>query len=184
MAITKLMTADDLMQLPDDGNRYDLIEGVLHTMSPAGWDHGVIASALHLLISQFVRDHHLGVTLIAETGFLLAREPDTVMAPDTAFIRADRVPPRELQRGFAPVVPDLVMEVRSPSDRQHEIMTKIDVYLSAGVAMVWFVEPDKRQLTVFCPGQAPQIFDRNDVLDGGDVLPGFQLPLQEVFPDD
>lgn len=184
MGTTKLMTAEDLMQMPDNGNRYDLIEGVLHTMSPAGWEHGRIVSALGSRIARFVEEHRLGVTLGAETGFLFDRDPDTVLAPDYAFVRADRLPPRERRHGFAPVAPDLVVEIVSPSNRQREVMAKMDAYLVRGVSEIWLVDPVRYQMTVFRPDHAPQVFGRNDVLDDSDVIPGFSLHLCEIFPDD
>lgn len=180
---TTLMTAEELARLPDDGHRYDLIRGELICMAPAGGEHGEIASELGAELRDFVRAHKLGRTYGAETGFLLARNPDVVMGPDAAFIRADRVPPRSLRCGYVPVAPDLTVEIVSPWDRRRDVMRKVEAYLVAGVRLVWVIDP-RRRVTAYRAGGTTRVFTEQDDLDGEDVLPGFRLPVTEIFRDE
>src|SRR4051794_34668142 len=106
-----LLTADDLLRLPDDGMRHELIRGELRTMPPAGGEHGIIALEIGSLLREFVRRHHLGFVFAAETGFKIASNPDTVRAPDVAFVSLDRL--KEPARGYLALAPDLAVEVVS-----------------------------------------------------------------------
>lgn len=181
MATTKLMTAEDLWQLEDDEHRYDLIRGELIRMSPANAEHGGIAAAIVGELRSHVRANRLGRTYAAETGFILARNPDVVLAPDAAFVRSDRLPPREKWNRFLELAPDLVVEVVSPSDRWTEINDKVTEYLRRGVALVWIADPRLQQVTVYTSDQGPRVFTIKDRLDGGEVLPDFRLPVAEIF---
>src|SRR5436190_23291136 len=121
MRITHPITADALYSMPDDGYRYDLIKGELKRMSPAGGKHGIIIANLTAEIVQHVRHHNLGIVFGAETGFKLGSSPDTVLGPDIAFIRRDRIPAGEYSEKFWAMPPDLVVEVLSPGDSRREI---------------------------------------------------------------
>src|SRR5688500_10982462 len=121
MVMTKLLTVEDLERLPDDEHRYDLIRGELLKMAPAGGEHGEIASRAAIKAGAYVLENRLGETYGAETGFVLQRDPDTVLGPDFAFVRQDRLPPREARRGYMPVPPDLAVEIVSPSDTADEV---------------------------------------------------------------
>jgi Uma2 family endonuclease len=178
------MTAEELFDLPDDGMRHELVEGELRTMPPAGFEHGDVAMELAFHVTAFVRQHRLGTVLAAETGFVLRRDPDTVRAPDVAFVRADRVPPRDDRRRFAELAPDLVVEVTSPSDRAAEVNSKVALWLDAGVRLVWVVDPESGIVVAHQPAGVAHLFRGDDVLDGGDVLPGFSLSLRDLFPGD
>ena len=114
---SKKMTAGQFLVQAEDGIRYELIDGVLHKMTPAGFEHGRIAMRLGSLLEQHVRAHGLGVVCAAETGFLLSKDPDTVLAPDVAFVRQRHVEQLARVSGYADLAPDLVAEVISPSDR-------------------------------------------------------------------
>jgi Uma2 family endonuclease len=181
MATTKLMTAEEFMALPDDGWRYELIRGVPHRMSPAGMEHGEVGSEIHFALKGHVDPRGLGRVYGADTGFLFERDPDIVRAPDVAFVRAERVPPREQRRGFSPVVPDLAVEVVSPSDVAEEVAEKVAFYLDHGVPLVWVAYPTPQQVAVHRPGRSPLLLGVGDVLDGGDVLPGLRLPVADIF---
>src|SRR5689334_12392549 len=111
---THIYTADDLMRLPDDGNRYELVKGELLTMSPPGYEHGLVSLNLASPLKIFVTQHKLGSVVVGDPGFRLASDPDTVLAPDIAFIRAGRLKTRP--RDYARIVPDLVVEVVFPGD--------------------------------------------------------------------
>ena len=175
-----IFTADDLTTLPDD-RRYDLVAGELIEMSPAAAKHGKYAMRFGSRLDAHVTQHNLGTVFAAETGFLLSRDPDTVLAPDVAFVRADRLPPEEEWQAFLPLAPDLVVEVVSPSETAIQVMDKVLAYLDAGVRMVITVDPIRKVVVVYGPDRSARILTIADTLDGGDVLPGFRLPLAELF---
>ena len=181
MATTKLVTADDLLAMSDDGRLYELIEGVLHEVSPAGFEASEIAVRIGGRLGLFVDERGLGAVSGADGGFFFGRSPDTVRAPDVAFVRANRLPPADERGGFSPVVPDLAVEVVSPSDRQADVDAKIDFYLAHGVPLVWAVYPRHRTVVAHRPGQEPQTFGEGDVLTADDVVPGFRLSVAEIF---
>ncbi len=181
MTTKMLMTEDDLLRMPDDGYRYELIEGVLHRMSPGGLEHSDIGSEVLVRLRGFVGPRNLGLVVGADAGFWFGRDPDTVRAPDVAFVRAERLPPREQWKGYSDVVPDLAVEVVSRSDRRSDVDAKIAFYLAAGVPLVWRFEPRPRQVLVYRQGRDPIVLGVGDVLDGEDVVPGFRLPVADVF---
>lgn len=179
--VASLMTADELARLPDDGNRYELVEGRLVRMPPASYLSSVVAALILRLVSNFVVQHKLGICAGADGGVRLKPEPDTVRAPDVSFVRAERIPVGGLVAGYWPGAPDLAVEVLSPSDRYPEVQRKVQEYLDAGTRLVWVIDPESRTATVFHPDGRSKFFGADDVLDGGDVLPGFRLPLSEVW---
>lgn len=181
MATTRLYTIEDVARLPDDGHRYDLIRGELHRMSPAGPRHGRLANRLARAIDTFVADHNLGEGFIAEPGFILARDPDILVAPDYAFVRWERLPADDELIRFTELAPDLVLEVVSPSDRDDPIAAKIAAYLDAGVRLVLVLDPEERTVATHAPGLPPRMLTVEDELDGGDVLPGFRVALADIF---
>lgn len=181
MATTGLMTAEDLARITDDDCRYDLIRGELIRMAPAGGRHGNLAANIVGPLWAHVAQEQIGNVYIAETGFLLARDPDVVLAPDAAFVRSDRLPPEEEQDGFLPLAPDLAVEVVSPSDSSDYVTDKVMEYLDAGTSLVWVVQPRRRIVTVYTPDHIGRVLGEADELDGGDVLPGFRLPVTAIF---
>ena len=179
---TRTVTAEELWGMPDDGyHRYELDRGRLLTMTPAGGLHGLIASRLHVALATHVNEGRLGIVVSADTGFKLESNPDTVRAPDLAFIASDRIPMTGIPEGFWRGAPDLAVEVLSPSDRRSEVNEKIAQYLRLGVKQVWFVEPSPRRVTVHVPDQLPQVLHESDTLDGGELLPGFRYSLSNLF---
>jgi Uma2 family endonuclease len=174
------MTADELIQLPDDSTLYELSRGMLVCMSPSSYVPGRIAGRIMTRLFTFVDVHQLGECGSADTGFRLASDPDTVRAPDAWFIRASRIPAEEVA-GFFPGPPDLAVEVISPSDRFRDVVLKVRDYLEAGTPLVWAIDAQSRVTAVFRPGQPVRFLDEDGVLDGEDVLPGFSLSLREVF---
>lgn len=179
--ITKLTTADELLAMPDDGYRYELIEGELIRMSPAGARHGRIAVKVTNRLGPYVETHHLGEVYAAETGFKLRSNPDTVRAPDIAFIGKSRVELAGDPEGYWSGAPDFAVEVMSPDDSRPKTDAKAKHWISAGAKLVWVVNPRKRTVTVY--QSLTNIFEvtENDVLDGGEVVPGFQLSVSEIF---
>ncbi|ROP43268.1 Uma2 family endonuclease [Pseudokineococcus lusitanus] len=175
-----LVTADDLLARSVDGQRVERVEGVLTAMTPAGARNGRTAARLLLRIGAHAEATSAGEVLAAETGFLLAERPDTVRAPDVAFVAAERVAGLDVA-GFSPVVPDLVAEVVSPGDRSSEVTQKALAWVDAGVRLVWVVDPQARTVVVH-DGAVVRVLRGDDVLDGGEVLPGLSLPLGDVWP--
>jgi Uma2 family endonuclease len=182
MATThQLMTAEELLRLPDDGYRYELVRGELRKMAPAGYLHGRVAINLTTPLDRHVRDHNLGVICAAETGFKLASNPDTVRAPDVAFIRRERVQEVGDVEGYWPGAPDLAVEVISPSDTYVDVQEKVFDWLEAGTRMVILVMPRKRAVTVYRSLTDMMMLTEHDTLDGADVVPGWKIPVRELF---
>jgi Uma2 family endonuclease len=181
MATTKLMTADDLLKMPDDGRRWELDRGVLREMNPSSYRSSKIAGRVNAALSAFIEARGLGDVIPPECGFCFERDPDVVLSPDGAFIRADRVPPDDAQDRFAEVAPDLVVEVNSPTDRPADVRAKVERYLSYGVAEIWVVDPPSRSITRFRQEREPQVLQEADVMDGDEALPGFRLDLGALF---
>lgn len=179
--VETLVTADELLAFPSDLH-YELIDGRLYPMAPTGDAHGVRTMSLSAYISIHVLNNDLGRCYAAETGFLVAQNPDTVLAPDFAFVKKNRLPPA-LSEKFVPLAPDLVLETRSPSDHPKAVAAKVARWQSFGVRMILELDPSPRILTVFRPDAEPLALTSDDVLDGDDVLPGFTLPLSQVFRD-
>jgi len=176
-----ITTAEELLRLPDDGFRYELVNGELRRMTPSGYGHGVIVGNLTGPLEQHVRAHHLGQICGADTGFRLARAPDTVRAPDIAFIRQARRGPEPLPEGSYEGPPDLAVEVLSPSDTVFEVEEKIAAWLRAGCSIVWVINAKRRSVSVHRTGGVVQVLTEADTLDGGDLLPEFTLPVAQIF---
>lgn len=183
MATTRYMTANDLIELPDDGWQYELHEGVLVRMSPGGGVHSEFELLLASALVQFTRQHRLGKVYGGDGGFRLGRNPDTVLVPDVAFVRHERLPQFSEQVGFLPLAPDLAVEILSPSNRSSEFADKVRRYLTAGTTLVWVIDPLRRRAAFYRPDQQPIELTEDDVLDGEDVLPGFKAPLSEFWPE-
>jgi len=181
MTTSTAVTAEQFLLLPDDLCRRDLMEGEVQTMAAAGTQHGIIAMRLGGAIGNYVDDRGLGLVFAAETGFTLARNPDTVLAPDAAFLRVGRIPASASPDGFWEVAPDLVVEVDSPGDTRREVDAKVAAYLRCGVRLVWVVRPKRRIVVVSAPGAAPRTLDADAMLDGGEVLAGFAYPLARLW---
>ncbi len=181
MATTRLITADDLLEMELEPGRYDLIDGELYHMAPAGEAHGHITMNVILPVGSFVRLHDLGRVYAGEAGFVLARDPDVVVAPEVAFVRNDRLNPDRDQRQFLQVAPDFAVEVISPSDYPKLIREKIVKYMEAGVPLLLVIYPESRTVHVLGVGREPVILSVGDVFDGGDVLPGFRLAVADIF---
>jgi Uma2 family endonuclease len=179
----RLMTADELLHLPDDGLRHELVAGELRTMAPSGGPHGWIEWNIALPLGNYVRAHRLGRLYLGDHGFALARNPDTVLGPDVAFVRRERVLAAGEPSGFWPGAPDLVVEVISPTDRYSDVNEKIATWLAHGVRMALAVDPRRRVVAVHRPDQPVRVLTEEDVLGGEDVVPGWTLPVRDVFSD-
>jgi Uma2 family endonuclease len=178
-------TAEDLLTMPDDGWRYELVQGRLVRMAPTSWGHGRATNRLRRALDRFVEEHGLGEVVPAETGFnlTLPGEPeDTVLGADIAFVRSDRLPAPDTDT-FAALAPDLVVETASRGQHRPAMRAKARLWLARGVRMVWVVWPRRRAIEVWLPGdEEPRAtLQEGDVLDGGDVVPGFSHPVADVF---
>ena len=179
----ELVTAEMLATLPDTGERTELVRGEIVAVSPAGEEHGRIGGLLFVALGDFVLRHKLGAIYLAETGFILSRDPDTVRAPDAAFVAAHRLAERPRRSGFFDGAPDLAVEVVSPNDSYQDVEDKVRDYLNAGTQAVWVVNPRARTLTVYERTGVTRL-TVDDTLDGGATLPGFSLPIAELFDVD
>ncbi len=176
---TDHVTAEQLAARPDDGNRYELVDGVLRMMSPAGSRHGRIAARLLVRIANHVEQHLLGATYAAETGFLIQQNPDTVRAPDVAFVASDRLQEYADHVGYLPLAPDLVAEVMSPNDSPSEVEAKVQTWLDAGVQVVLAVDPQNSTLRVHRKNQTQVHSD--GFVDLSEVLCDLELDVVELF---
>lgn len=173
-----LLTAEDVLKLPSD-LRCELIDGVLIQMSPPGGLHGRVSANVAYVLKRAELSGQ-GVAL-GEVGFILRRNPDTVRAPDAAFIRKDRIPAGGIPKSFWEIAPDLVVEVVSPFDTAAEIQSKVREWLEAGVRLVWVVYPDSRTVNVIRSPTERVTLSVDDLLEAGDVVPGFSCRVAELF---
>lgn len=176
----RLLTADDLFNLPDDGLDHELVRGVLISMPKPGSRHGRLASRATRLIGNTAEPAGLGA-VYTDSGFLLARDPDLVRAPDVAFVRGRVVSPEDDEQRYLELVPDLVVAVISPSERAQEVEDRLLDYINAGVKLIWFIYPRTRTISEWRAGVGPARLGKADTLDGSDILPGFQLPVAAIF---
>ena len=150
-------------------------------MPPTGEEHTTLGLGIGARLWFHARRDALGLVTTANGGYVIARDPDTVLVPDAAFIRAERLAPDWDRSKFVPLPPDLAVEVISPSDTYQAVADKITLYLDAGTRIVWIVNPRNHVVTVHVPDKPPRELRVGDVLDGGGVLPGFELPLADIF---
>ena len=180
-ASNELVTAADLERLPEE-ERYELIEGRLVPMWPLDWERGLRTATLSCLVALFVKENKLGRCVAAGTGFLTAQNPETVLAVSFAFTRRERAAPRP-EWSWGKVIPDLVLSTRAPSITDQEARERSELWLHAGVRVSWDLAPTHRTLTIYQAGQAPQTLTESDTLTCEELLPGFALPMYEVFDD-
>jgi Uma2 family endonuclease len=177
-SVAQLITAQQLAETPE-WERFELVRGELVPMPLRGFQHGAIVAEITVALQNFVHIKKLGAVTIS-TGFWIARDPDTVRGPDVAFIRAERIPTEEI-RTYFPGPPDLAVEVLSPGDHAGEVNAKIQDWLIAGCTEVWVVDPDTRSVTVYSHLRQAKILSVADTLTSEELLPGFRLPIAQVF---
>ncbi len=177
MTTTKPITADELLHMPrGEGRRYELIQGRLIETMAAGAEHGRVAQRFGNALGAYADDRDFGEVLAAETGFRLSRDPDTVLAPDAAWIAPGRLVGRVA--GFAEFPPDLVVEIRSPGQ---DLTDKVRMWPEFGAQEVWYADPETTTVTRHRAGREPETLNEDDTLDGGDLLPGFSVPVWQLF---
>jgi Uma2 family endonuclease len=175
-----VLTAEDLERVNIPGKWTELIRGRLVVREPPGTYHGRISANLLFLMAGHVRANELGAVFSQDTGFKIAADPDTVRAPDVAFLRSEQTA-QIRRRGYTFVAPDLAAEVLSPDDRPGEVLSKVGDWLDAGVKIVWVIDPDRMQARVYRANGTLTIVASDGALDGEDVLPGFSCLLSDVF---
>ena len=175
-----LLTAADVERISLPGKQVELVRGCLVVREPPGTWHGAIAANLAYHLSAFVRERRLGLVFAQDTGFKITTDPDTVRAPDVAFVARDRISLIGT-RGYAPLAPDLLAEILSPDDRAAEVLAKIADWLAAGTALVWLVDPERSEVRVYRQDGSLAVLREHDSLDGEDVLPGFSCKVSDVL---
>lgn len=176
-----ITTAEQLERAGDIG-RCELLRGELTMMSPAGSHHGDVANNLAFYLTRHAKANRLGKVKAAETGFIIERDPDTVRAPDVGFVRADRLH-LDQREGFFPGPPDLAVEVLSPSDSAGEVLEKVQQWLDSGCASVWVADPKRCTISVYRHDRPVRVWREGETLESEPLLPGFALPVSEVFAD-
>lgn len=176
-----LTTAEELWRMPKDSLRRELVRGELRVMSPAGFEHGRRAARIAHLLGMYVSQASGGVVVGAETGFVLDRDPDTVLAPDAAFVSKERFEEVGSTAKYWPGPPDLAVEVVSPGDTFREVQEKALEWVAAGCVAVLVVDPEKRAATVYRAGGEAHVFGEGEIIDLGDAAPGFSVAIDELF---
>jgi Uma2 family endonuclease len=166
---------------PEDGSQQELAQGVIVTLPPLCFYHGLVCGMLCGQLGIFLSAHPLGWLTTNDSGVILAHDPDTVRGPDLAFWSRETLPqlPRE---GYPSIAPDLVVEVLSPGDVFIRVQRKVQDHLRAGVRLAWILVPEDRSIAVFRSGREPIVLSSGETLSGEDILPGFSCPVTELFP--
>jgi Uma2 family endonuclease len=178
---TKLITADELLNMPEVGCRYELVDGRLRKLPFYGWVHGTISMNLAVQLSQVAKRARLGRIYGANAGFVLRRNPDTVLSPDVAFVDKRRVEEVGRSEGFFPDAPDLAVEILDLGETFDRIDESVHLWLKAGTRLVWVVDPATNHVATYRSLSDITTLTEKDTLDGGDVVPGFSYPVAELF---
>lgn len=175
-----LLTADELLKLPDDRQRRELLDGVLVEMSPPGGRHGLASGNVLYALRTWAVGRRMG-TVLTEVGVILRRDPDRVCAPDVCFLSRDRMPAVLIPAGYLEIVPDLIVEVVSPTDRPREVREKAEEWVRAGAGLAWVVDPERGTVEVYRAGVASETRTATDMLDAEPVLLGFAVAAGDLF---
>ena len=174
-------TVEELYSLPDDGLRYELRAGWLVSEPLPGFEHGRIAAKLAWMLHAYVRDHDLGAVLACDSGFVLARSPDTVRGPDVAFVSKQRLALLDDPAKAFPGAPDLAVEIASPSQTAEALHAKVADYLAAGTRVVWVVDPHEKCVSVYRTLLSPRRLTGDDRVEAEGLLPGFGIAARELY---
>jgi len=170
IADPKLLTAEDVWQINDDAP-VELIRGELRETPAGGLRHGGIGSDVAVELGMYGRETKSRRVFTSETGGIISQSPTTLLVPD----------PKALLR-FAEIAPDVVLEILSPSQRFADLIEKTGLYLKIGVPLFWLADPERRAITALTPDGSVRVYQSGKTLDGGDVLPGFSVPVDRLFP--
>jgi len=175
------VTALEFLSHPAARGKSELVRGEIHVMAPASGVHGLLAGEIFTLLKTSVDANGRGICFPGNTGFQLPGLEDTVRSPDVAFVRADRLARKNIGAGWVPVAPDLVVEVLSPSETVTTLDEKWRDYRAAGTTLMWVIDPAERTVTVREAGAPDRRLTASDTLNGGSVLPGFSIPVAQLF---
>jgi Uma2 family endonuclease len=178
MKIKGSATIEDLLKTPKDGQKYELVDGEI-VVSPTGWRHGVVAQKISYIIATFLEKYPIGRVVGTDVGFKFPNS--NVRSPDVVFVRKEKLPGGEGPIGFPEFVPDLCVEVLSPSDRMRHVAQKIGEFLDCGVPIVWLVDPERKSVTVYRSLSQTEQFHGDDVITAEPILPGFSCPVSRFF---
>ena len=171
-------TIDDLYNVPEDGQKYELVDGEI-VVSPAGVRHSQIAVQIGYLLKRFLEDSPLGIVCGADVGIILPN--GNLRSPDVSFIKNEKLPGGKAPETFGEIIPDLVVEVLSPSDNMRQVADKIGEFLECGVPLVWLVDPKARTVTVYRSLTDTRQLAGDDAIDAAPVLPGFTTKVSDFF---
>jgi Uma2 family endonuclease len=177
---TKLVTIADYEALGEDAS-FELIRGELHEVAATKFIHIAVAGQFSTYLGVYSVTQRPGRVLVGEGGFVLEENPDSLIIPDVAFMLIERFPPKHKRRDWGRIPPDVAIEVLSPSNTRQEIERKLAIYLAAGVRLVWVADTDRETVTAYTPDGRVRVYAVGEDLDGGDVLPGFRVPVAEFF---
>ncbi len=180
MTVPPLMTAEEILTLDSPGKSTELVRGHLIVREPPSTYHGRLAARVLYRLGQQVYENELGDLFGQETGFHIFANPDTVRAPDVAFIRKERCG-TITARGYAKLAPDLVVEIVSPGDRAGEVLAKVGDWLEGGASLIWVIDPERRTAQVYRADGTVALIGSDGALDGEDVLPGWRCALEELL---
>jgi Uma2 family endonuclease len=178
---TKKMTLEEAKQLNPDEQPGELVQGVFVPMSRPTIQHGRLMARIARLLGNFVEAKGLGEVIVGDSGFVLDKEGQTLRGPDVAFISKEHIPPEGLPDEWWEGAPDLAVEIVSRSQTAHDLALKALEYLQAGTKMVWVVDPESKTVAVYTPPDHIRVLRENETLDGGEVLPNFQIRVGELF---
>jgi len=171
-------TVEDLLKMPEDGQKYELVDGEI-VVSPTGYNHSRIAIKIGHIIATFLDEHPIGEVCSSDLGVWLSNR--NLRSPDVTYVRNEKVPTGKAAQNFAEFVPDLAVEVLSPSDRPKFVSRKIEEFLENGVPIVWLVNPEAKTVTEYRPASEPKVFSSDDTIYAVPVLPGFSCRVARFF---
>lgn len=177
--IHEKLSAEDFWPI-GNGRCCELIDGEVVELTPTSPEHGMVETNLAILVGAHVKSRRLGCVLTGDVGFIVAREPDSVRAPDIAFIEQHRIPESGVPKGFWEIVPDLVIEIVSPSDSRRKLSEKTRMWIDAGVSEAWIVDPESQEIEVHSPDRTGVTFRGRDELKSA-TLTEFTTTLDQVF---
>jgi Uma2 family endonuclease len=172
-------TVDDLRKVPKDGRVYELVDGAI-VVTPAGMRHSEVAVRITTTLANFVWPRGLGEIYSENVGIRLPT--GNVRSPDGCFVRAEKLPGGRSPEDFGALVPDLAVEVLSPHDHIHDVLSKVHEYLACGVPLVWVVDPDRRTVTSYRSPNDVVEQSASETLTAEPVLPGFSCQVAAFFP--
>ncbi len=180
----RLITAEQFLRMPDDGKLTELVRGRIAVETIPEPRHGYYCVLVVRVLSEYALKHKSGRGICNDSAIITERDPDTVRGADVAFYSFKRVAKGKLPKGYLPVPPEAVFEVRSPSERPGKLLTKVGEYLAVGVEVVCLIDPDAETITVYAGDQSPRVLRKGDMLDLSKILPGFRVPVARFFEED